>query len=514
MTALRPVAVIRRHWIYLLAIQAPLLTLVVLLAAPDLDIEFLAADAHLAIMTVVAVCALAVATMAVNASVRTRQPRMVMLASGCLGVGILFLGHGLTTPTVLGQPSNEWVGRLSYLALAWFTLCLAMASIRRTTRLLTVVARRPIVTLAAVVVLFAPLTTLATLDPTALHGASQFPHEATIRTIIAFGTVATLMPVSWSYWRRFQLSLDIVQASLSIAAVLTTAAILSMHFGEKWRLSWWDYHGCLLAGFAGVAYAVLRRWRATRTAAGALDSAFSHDPITLISANYPTPLRSLVEAMEEKDANTHGHSARTAALAVSLGVRLGLESDDLRVLAQGSYLHDIGKLAVPNHVLNKPGPLTEEEWEIVATHPTVGCHLAGGHHVLHPCLPIIRHHHERMDGAGYPDGLTGPDIPLLARIAAVADVWDALTSDRSYRPGWAPEKALDHILEGAGEHLDPVVVASLLDIAADQGIRPTGVAGDPSAIDTATSDCHEVLGNGSDLLPGLRARLDRRRAGR
>jgi len=499
--------VLRRHWPYLAALQLPLVALGVLLLAPDLDIRFLAGTFHLVLMSVIAVCALVVACLAASASARTRQPGLVLLAAGCIGVGVLLLGHGLTTPFVLGQPLNRWVNRLPYLALGWFTLCLSLASTSRTRRLIAPLGRRPVRTFVAVVAVLGSLTALVSLDPTALGGSGDVQHEPFVKNVITYGCTALLLPVSWIHWRRFRLGLDIVQASLSIAAVMTAGALLSMHLGEQWRLSWWDYHGCLLAAFAGVAWAVLHRWRATRRAADVLDEAFSHDPLTLIAANYPIPLRALVEEMEAKDAYTHGHSARTAALAVSLGVRLGLAPDDLRTLAQGAYLHDIGKLTIPDEILNKPDLLTDDERAAINTHPDAGCEIASEHTVLAPCLPIIRHHHERMDGAGYPAGLAGEDIPLLARIAAVADVWDALTTDRAYRPGWQPERALDHIVDGAGSHLDPVVVAALLDLAGDLGLRPSGLDGDASQITSATTDCHEACVGSADLVPELRRRL-------
>ena len=501
MTQPELITVVRRHWPYLLALQAPLAGLLVLLIAPDLDVQVLAGTFHLWIMTAVALCALLVAALAARASAATHQPGLVLLASGCLGVGLLMLGHGLTTPFVMGQPLNQWVGRLPYLGLTWFTLCLALASTPRVHRAIAPLGRRPGVVFLSVLLGFGALTALVSLDPTALQGTSEWTAEPQMKDIATFASVAVLIPVSWLYWRRFRLGLDIVQASLSIAAAMTAAAFLSMHLGELWRLSWWDYHGCLLAGFAGVAWAVLRRWSATRVAAEVLDQAFVHDPLGLIAANYPAPLRTLVHEMEAKDAYTHGHSARTAALAVTLGTRLGLSPDDLRTLAQGAYLHDIGKLVIPDDVLNKPGRLSSDERDLINTHPDEGCRLAADHDVLSPCLPIIRHHHERVDGKGYPDGLAGDEIPWLARIASVADVWDALTTDRAYRPGWEPQRALDHIVDGAGRHLDSVAVAALLEVAAEQGLRPSGVGGDAAELVAATSDCHDAEGHSTNLVP-------------
>lgn len=505
MDSLTPRERLRRHWPYLTALVVPLVIWLVLKAFPLLDVKYLAGQFHVVVMTLVSLCALAVAVLAGRASTKVRQPSVVLLAAGCLGTGFLLLGHGLTTPFVLGNPLNQWVGRLPYAAIGLFALCMALAASGLTRlRPFRVVGDRPLATLITVGGASAALTLYVSLDPTRLGGTEPWAIESTVRWSIVAGTVCLLLPVSWVHWRRFRLSLDIVHMSLSIAAVMVTASVISMHFGELWRLSWWDYHGCLLAGFAGVSYAVLKRWSATRTAASVLEHAFEDDPVRLIQRSYPTPLRQLVETMEARDSYTHGHSARTAELAVAIGIRLGLHSDGLRTLAQGAYLHDIGKLGIDDKILNKPARLTDEERTVIESHPTLGVHIASTHPVLSPCLPIIRHHHERFDGDGYPDGLRAGNIPLLARIAAVADVWDALTTDRAYRPGWEPQRALDHMVDGAGRHLDPTIVAVLLELAAEAGFRPSGVGGDLSELETATQICHDPGTNDSTLTAPLR----------
>jgi HD-GYP domain-containing protein (c-di-GMP phosphodiesterase class II) len=492
----------KQRW-FLVALLAPLFVWVTLRLVPELDIRVLAGEFHLVLMTVVASCALVVAVLAARASSQIRQPGVVLLASGCLVAGSTLLGHGLTTPFVLGQPMNRWVGRLPYLGLVAIALCLALASGNAVRERLAVIGRRPRLSILAI---SAPPTMLAifvSIRPTAFHGESAYAWEEDLTLAATVLITALLIPVAVVHWRRFRLGLDIVHLSLSLAAIMITSAVISLHFGQLWRLSWWDYHGCLLAGFAGVAYAVFSRWTTTKQAADVLATAFESDPLTLIAHNYPSELRQLVDVIEIKDPYTHGHSARTAELAVAIGVRMGIEPDDLRTLAQGAYLHDIGKLGIPEEILNKPGSLTPEERRIIETHPTIGFELANVHDVLAPCLPIILHHHERFDGHGYPSSLRGNDIPLLARIAAVADVWDALTSDRSYRPGWEPQRALDHIVDGAGEHLDPRVVAVLLQVAAEAGHRPSGLGGDSANIDMATSDCHEIGDGGQVLTPIL-----------
>jgi putative two-component system response regulator len=153
-------------------------------------------------------------------------------------------------------------------------------------------------------------------------------------------------------------------------------------------------------------------------------------------------LRSLALMIEARDAYTEGHCQRLARLATEVGLALGLPEDDLVTLERGGYFHDIGKIALPDTILLKRDPLTAEEYERVKEHPVVGDRLCGDLRVLHPVRPIVRHHHERLDGSGYPDGLAGDAIPLLAQIIGVVDVFDALTTDRPYHSAIAPAAAL------------------------------------------------------------------------
>ena len=158
---------------------------------------------------------------------------------------------------------------------------------------------------------------------------------------------------------------------------------------------------------------------------------------------------SLAHNIEARHSLTDGHSDRLAERAMQLGARLGFSEEDLQDLRLGCLLHDIGKLAVPEHILLKPARLNAEETEIVRQHPVTGEKICAPLKCLRPVLPLIRHHHERMDGSGYPDGLYGEEIPLKARILQVADVYDALTSDRPYREALTSEQALEILRQEA-----------------------------------------------------------------
>jgi putative nucleotidyltransferase with HDIG domain len=175
-------------------------------------------------------------------------------------------------------------------------------------------------------------------------------------------------------------------------------------------------------------------------------------------------LLGLANALEAKDPYTRGHSERVAALSRRLASALGLAPAVVDIVGQAGLLHDIGKIGVPEGILRKPRSLSPEEWQIMRGHPVIGAQIVAPFEFFEAAARVIRHHHERWDGSGYPDGLTGDDIPLEARVVAVADVFDALTSARSYRPALTRDAAHAILLQEAGRTLDTMVVAALLDM--------------------------------------------------
>ncbi|MBW8056510.1 MAG: response regulator [candidate division NC10 bacterium] len=194
--------------------------------------------------------------------------------------------------------------------------------------------------------------------------------------------------------------------------------------------------------------------------------------------NVEVVLISLALAVEAKDPSIHGHCERLADYAVQLGQRHGLPSEHLTALRRAGYLHDLGKITVPEAILLKAGPLTPEEWKIMRLHPVVGERICQPLRSLRLVLPIIRHHHERWDGSGYPDGLAEEAIPLTARILQIVDVFDALIADRPYRALLSPAEATTIIQEEAGKGwYEPKLLAEFIAlINSDGGSLKTGSA--------------------------------------
>jgi hypothetical protein len=181
-----------------------------------------------------------------------------------------------------------------------------------------------------------------------------------------------------------------------------------------------------------------------------------------LNLTYTETLRALVSALDTRDTETGGHSERVTRIALSIADQMQLDPHLAQQLHWGALLHDVGKIGVPDHILRKAGPLTNEEWGIMREHPWIGFRLLEGIPFLKPALDVVLHHHERFDGAGYPDGLAGEKIPLSARIFAVADTFDAITNDRPYRKALSEQEALAEIQRCSLQQFDPQVVEAFL----------------------------------------------------
>lgn len=183
-----------------------------------------------------------------------------------------------------------------------------------------------------------------------------------------------------------------------------------------------------------------------------------------IENSYRITLKALVQALETRDAETHGHSERVVTFSLRLGHELGLDKDALRNLELGALLHDIGKIGVPDAILRKPAALNEEEWSKMKLHPQHGQRILRNISFLEGASELVAQHHEKWDGTGYPYGLRGEDINLSARIFAVVDAFDAMVSDRIYRKGRPYQDALEELERFAGTQFDPIVVEAFKEI--------------------------------------------------
>jgi putative nucleotidyltransferase with HDIG domain len=181
-------------------------------------------------------------------------------------------------------------------------------------------------------------------------------------------------------------------------------------------------------------------------------------------------LESLAKALEYRDLETKNHSSRVVEMSVKLASAMGLRDEELEYIKHGALLHDIGKLAIPDSILQKPGKLTDEEWVIMKTHPAKAVEILEAIPLLKPSLEIPYCHHENWDGTGYPQGLKGEQIPLYARIFTIIDQWEALTNDRVYRKAWPYEKVIAYIKDNTGRIYDPHVTNTFLQMVKTDSI--------------------------------------------
>ncbi len=184
----------------------------------------------------------------------------------------------------------------------------------------------------------------------------------------------------------------------------------------------------------------------------------------LLEKSYLESIETLRYTVEAKDTYTKGHSDRVSEYSVLIGKKVGLSDDDLRILQIGGLFHDVGKIGVPDTILQKPEKLTDDEYSEIKNHPSIGAHILSTASIFKDIIPIVKHHHERFDGHGYPSMLKGEDIPYFARIAAIADTFDAMTSRRSYRDSLPLDKVIEEFKKCKGTQFDPQLTDVFLDI--------------------------------------------------
>lgn len=177
---------------------------------------------------------------------------------------------------------------------------------------------------------------------------------------------------------------------------------------------------------------------------------------------YDETIKGWAQALELRDKETRGHSGRVSDLTVKLAMALGMSGEDLDHIRRGAFLHDIGKMAIPDSILGKTGPLSNDDWITMRQHPTIGYRMLSNIEYLKPALDVVYCHHEKWDGTGYPRGLKGEEIPLSARIFTVIDVWDALTNNRPYRLAWPEDEVRAYLIKEKGKHFDPRIVDTFL----------------------------------------------------
>jgi len=268
----------------------------------------------------------------------------------------------------------------------------------------------------------------------------------------------------WRFLQSYRLSFLPLQGAMALSMALLIEAQWFMIEGAVWHLSWWEYHVAMLAAFLGAVIGLLLQFHSTGDLGAVIEGLFLRETVTGIRERDPRALRALGAAVAAKDGYTSAHVDRVSQMAVAIGEQMELGPEQLEVLRWAGRLHDLGKIGIPNSILMKPGRLNDAEFRQMQQHSARGWQAARKSGVLEKAAAAIRGHHERWNGSGYPDGLAGEAIPLEARIIAVADVWDAVTSDRPYRAGMSHQDAADLIRRDSGVLFDSRCVDALFSI--------------------------------------------------
>jgi HD-GYP domain-containing protein (c-di-GMP phosphodiesterase class II) len=275
-------------------------------------------------------------------------------------------------------------------------------------------------------------------------------------------TIGLLCLAAWRYFQSFVFTRLASQLAVMCALVFLAEAQLSMDFGRFFQYSWWLYHGLFFIAFLSILTTWGLELLRARNASAIADAIAMRDALSQLNQGRSTHVVELANQIENHDLDTFRHVDRVAAFAYLIGQEMEFGAARLRKLVLAGQMHDIGKIGLAPHILTKPGKLTDEEWAAIKQHPGKGHEIVSRLNGFGSVARIIRHHHEHFDGRGYPDGLAQEAIPLESRIISVADTFDALTSERPYRPAMSVEQAEAELTRVAGSQLDPECVETFL----------------------------------------------------
>lgn len=442
----------------------PLLAYIVLPFTPY-DARIYTPEGHFNIVSLVSVIALAVAVAVGVVGAQVRNIKVSFLSLSYVSLAAMFILHGISTPGLLTDHSaiSGNVAQLSVLLSAfWLWLC-SISGDRKLVRWLSARQKNLLPVWTFGLIGFGLYLWLYPDFVYFMHLKGDIGKWAT--------TAMILIMNAWSIYRNMQTYL-VSRFPLQLAIVYSTGwmfiAQIIMVTGKVWMVSWWMYHYLLLASVIVMAGGIVREYLSSGSLSASIKLLFRAKPQDWIHTYISPSVRQLVLATEAKDSYTAGHNYRVALYALKLGEEMGLSSSQLRAIAQGGLVHDVGKLYVPDGILNKRGKLTDDERSVIEAHPVSGFDVCKRLGFMTEELAVIRSHHERWNGSGYPDRLSGESIPLVARITAVADVYDALTSSRSYRSAMSHEEAMRIILKESGSHFDPRCISAWERLVNDQ----------------------------------------------
>lgn len=449
-----------------LILTAPAALFVALLAIPGLDRSWGTNSFHFWIVSAACMGAAAICALLIVSARSIRETRILFLALCFFSLGMIFGVHGLTTPGHIYELPSAALQRspwISTLAAGFFA---AMSVVSLPTMSERVRLKLPHIVFGAS---FAAVYAYFIVSLAAPNWLADFPTQREwFQHTLTGAAVALLCFAAWRYYQSYRFTRLPSQLAVVTGMVFLAEAQVSIDFGNFWHYSWWMYHALFLAAFVAVLTGWGYEFYRARNVSAIAEAIAMRDALAQFNRGRANAVITLADRIENHDLETFRHVDRVAAFAYAIGQRLGFGPARLRDLVLAAQMHDIGKIGLPKHILQKPGPLNDDEWARIKQHPTHGMEIVSRVKGIGHLATVIRHHHERFDGNGYPDGVAGEQIPLEARIISVADTFDALTSERPYRAAMTIDEAKAELKNVAGTQLDPECVETLLSLL-DEG---------------------------------------------
>lgn len=435
------------------------------------DLRETMSTARLLLWSGAGLTALALAAIVVGTILATPHTRLLLLSASAFAASTLLVALGLIAPA-LGGDSTVTLARASLIG-GSVGIAAVAADFNRPQRS-TFAHAQPwrVVAVAAVAAVAVMLAANA--------GLLRPWREDSLARLAAVIAVALLLFAAWRFYLVYAVSQSLPAGSLAVGFLfLAESALVGAESANEWT-AWQGFsHALAATGFAvpllGIGIGAVR----ARSLVPVVESLFLRDVVELLKRSFPDAIGAMIVATEARSGYLRGHSDRVGSLAAALAreIEPRLSPVEIRTAGLAGLLHDVGKIATPDAILLKPGPLTIQEAMVLHEHPGSGARMVSHVPSLKDVAPAIRAHHERLDGGGYPDGLREDAIPLAARIVAVADVWDALTTDRPYRAALSVTEAKRELAREAGAHLDHRCVAALFAVLDRQEANQTRLEG-------------------------------------
>lgn len=433
---------------------------------------------------------------------RRKRAEPALLGAFLLSVSLLPLAHGILTPGVLYGPNEGTTASVQFAVLIGALALLPFALHRSNTAGGLAVRWRPVV--LAHVALTAALFSLVLVEPDLVPAVETGSPAA---AAVALGSLAVCLALSWRHRRLAVIAGSSSMLGVAIGLILVGSAPLVFLVGEPYGAGFWLAHAFDIVGVTAVSISALVGYRRSRTMEAVLSPIEVATPLEAVEIGLDPVIHQWVAALDAKDEQTRDHVVRTARLAVQVATEMGLSPSQIRQTGIGAILHDVGKLDIPSEILTKPGRLTDDERAIMETHAALGAAKLLASPVLAAAAPIVAAHHERVDGRGYPRGLSADDIPVEAKIIAACDAYDAITNNRHYRKKMSRDRAAAILREHAGSQWDAHVVDSLLRLVQthrvpeqETALESVGRDGPPTEADVGWV-CHDAVPDDIEAKP-------------